>query len=207
MSDNLYAYGVTPDDGDIELDVTGVEGADHVYTVSHGPLAAVVSDIGDMEPERTDENVRAHDDVLRAVMVDAERTVVPMQFGMVFKGKRPLKNILRTGRPTFSRSLSDIEGTMELGVKFVADEDAHYDREEMGQVVDDRLEPVSVGTIVNDLFSDRLVVNRSYLVEREEREAFDEAVTELDEEYDDLTLQYTGPWAPYNFVDIAIEAQ
>lgn len=207
MSDNLYAYGVTPDDGDLSIDVTGVDGADTIYTVSHGPLAAVVSDVDDMEPERTDENVRAHDDVLRAVMVDAERTVVPMQFGMVFKGKRPVKNILRTGRPTFSRSLSDIEGTMELGVKFVADEDAHYDREEMAQVVDDRLEPVSVGTIENDLFSDRLVVNRSYLVEREEREAFDEAVTELDEEYDDLTLQYTGPWAPYNFVDIAIEAQ
>ncbi|MFD1515017.1 GvpL/GvpF family gas vesicle protein [Halomarina rubra] len=207
MSDNLYAYGVTPDDGSLAVDATGVDGSEDVSTVSHGPLAAVVSPVDDMDPERTDENVRAHDDVLRAVMVDAERTVVPMQFGMVFKGKRPLKNILRTGRPTFSRSLNDIDGTYELGVKLVAEEGATVDREAVAERVDERLAPVSVGTVENDLFSDRLVVNSSYLVERDEREAFDEAIDDIDEAYDALTLQYTGPWAPYNFVDVAIEAK
>jgi hypothetical protein len=207
MSDKLYAYGVTQDAGDLALDETGVDGADDIYTVSHGPLAAVVSAIDEQDPDRSDENVRAHDDVLRALLVDAERTVVPMQFGMVFDGKRPLKNILRSGRPTFSRSLNDIEGTYELGVKVVVDEDAQVDREAVEADVDERLSAASVGTVENDLFSDRLVVNRSYLVERDERETFDEAVTELDEEYESLTFQYTGPWAPYNFVDIAIEAR
>lgn len=207
MSDKLYAYGVTQDAGDLALDETGVDGADDIYTVSHGPLAAVVSAIDEQDPDRSDENVRAHDDVLRALLVDAERTVVPMQFGMVFDGKRPLKNILRSGRPTFSRSLNDIEGTYELGVKVVVDEDTQVDREAVEAAVDERLSAASVGTVENDLFSDRLVVNRSYLVERDERETFDEAVTELDEEYESLTFQYTGPWAPYNFVDIAIEAR
>jgi len=207
MSDKLYAYGVTQDAGDLALDETGVDGADDIYTVSHGPLAAVVSAIDEQDPDRSDENVRAHDDVLRALLVDAERTVVPMQFGMVFDGKRPLKNILRSGRPTFSRSLNDIEGTYELGVKVVVDEDAQVDREAVETDVDERLSTASVGTVENDLFSDRLVVNRSYLVERDERETFDEAVTELDDEYESLTFQYTGPWAPYNFVDIAIEAR
>lgn len=207
MSDKLYAYGVTQDAGDLALDETGVDGADDIYTVSHGPLAAVVSAIDEQDPDRSDENVRAHDDVLRALLVDAERTVVPMQFGMVFDGKRPLKNILRSGRPTFSRSLNDIEGTYELGVKVVVDEDERVDREAVETTVDERLSAASVGTVENDLFSDRLVVNRSYLVERDERETFDEAVTALDEEYESLTFQYTGPWAPYNFVDIAIEAR
>ncbi|MWG36017.1 GvpL/GvpF family gas vesicle protein [Halomarina oriensis] len=207
MSDKLYAYGVTEDGGDLAVDETGVDGADDIYTVSHGPLAAIVSDIEELDPERSDENVRAHDDVLRAVLVDAERTVVPMQFGMVFEGKRPLKNILRTGRPTFSRSLNDIEGTYELGVKLVADEGARVDRAAVEADVDDRLSEVSVGTVENDLFSDRLVFNRSYLVKRDEREAFDEAIDDIEAAHSDLTLQYTGPWAPYNFVDIAIEAQ
>lgn len=207
MSDTLYAYGVVADEGDIDVETTGVDGAEEIYTVSHGPLAAVVSPVDDVDPERTDENVRAHDDVLREVLVEADRTVVPMQFGMGFDGERPLKSILRNGRATFSRSLSDIEGTMELGVKLVADADADVDRAAVEAAVDEELSAVSVSSVENDLFSDRLVANRSYLVERDERAAFDDAVTAIEERYDGLTVQYTGPWAPYSFVDIAIETR
>lgn len=57
------------------------------------------------------------------------------------------------------------------------------------------------------MFSELLVVNRSFLVERDEREAFDQAVGDFQEEYEGLIVHYTGPWPPYNFVDIKIGAQ
>src|SRR5699024_1199323 len=98
MSDHLYAYGVV-EDADFELDVDGVAGATQAYTVSHGPLAAVVTDIDTLDPELTDENARAHDDVLQDVLLDAGgRTVVPMQFASVVKNARTLKHVLPDGR-------------------------------------------------------------------------------------------------------------
>ncbi len=73
--------------------------------------------------------------------------------------------------------------------------------------VGERLSDIAESETEDDLFSDRLALNRSYLVATDDREAFDDAVGELREEYDELTVQYTGPWAPYNFVDIHIGAQ
>ncbi|WP_254535117.1 GvpL/GvpF family gas vesicle protein [Halomarina litorea] len=208
MSDShLYTYGVVEDDDPLDLSVDGVEGADRVYTVSHGPLAAVVTDIGTMDPERTDENARAHDDVLQAVL-ETGRTIVPMRFGMTFKNGRALKSVLRGGRRAFTKSLREIDGAVEMGVKLVADEGASLDREAVVADVADRLRAVSDEESENDLFSDRLVFNRSYLVDRADREAFDDAVSAIDDDYgEDLTVQYTGPWAPYNFVDIEIGAK
>ena len=204
---HLYAYGVVNDEGDLDLAVDGVEEADRAYLVSHGPLAAVVTDIDTMDPERSDENVRAHDDVLQSVLMEGEQTVVPMQFGMTFKNGRALKSVLRGGRRAFTKALREIDGTVEVGVKLVVEEDAGVD-EAVGEEVLERLREVSIDDADNGLFSDRLVFNRSFLVEREKREAFDEAVGGIDEEYgDEFTVQYTGPWAPYSFVDIEIGAK
>ncbi len=206
MSDNLYAYGVV-EDADFALDVEGVAGATRVYTVSHGPLAAVVTDIDTMDPELSDENARAHDDVLQAVLL-TDRTVVPMQFGSVFESARTLKNVLRGGRRAFTKSLREIDGLLEFGVKLIAEEGASVDAEEIRTSARERLAAASGQETENDLFSERLVMNRSYLVERDERAAFDEAVDEITDDYGDvLTVQYTGPWPPYNFVDIEIGAQ
>lgn len=208
MSGKLYAYGVV-DDADFELDVEGVAGATRAYTVSHGPLAAVVTDIDTLEPDLSDENARAHDDVLQTVLVaDSGRTVVPMQFGSVFENARTLKNVLRGGRHAFTKSLRDIDGLLEFGVKLIVEEDTSIDADEIRTSARERLAAASVQETENDLFSERLVMNRSYLVERDERAAFDEAVDELTDDYGDvLTVQYTGPWPPYNFVDIEIGTQ
>jgi hypothetical protein len=207
MSDHIYAYGVV-DAEDFTLDVSGVQGGRPVRTVTHRSLSAIVTDIDEIEPERTDEDARAHDEVLREVMTEGDgRTVVPMQFGMTFKSARTLKSVLRGGRRAFRKALMDVEGKLELGVRVVRDEDASVDGEAVAADISERLEPVSEGEAENDLFSDRLVFNRSYLVPQDGEEAFRDVVEEIREEYDDMTVQYTGPWAPYSFVDIEIGAQ
>ena len=203
----LYAYGVIERE-DIEFDVEGVNGADHAYTVGYQTLSALVTDIDTVEPEQSDENTRAHDEVLQQLLeYDGGRTVVPMQYGMAFKNARTLKSVLREARPAFTRALREVEGNVELGLKVLTEEDADVDEEAIREEVTDRFDDRANSVTSDDLFSDRLIVNRSFLVEREDREAFNRAVGEFEDDHDELLVQYTGPWAPYNFVDIEIGAK
>jgi len=207
MSSNLYTYGVIEQDS-IEIGRPGVNDSGPIKTVDYRSLSAVVSEIDEMEPEQTDDNATAHDEVLRELLQsDGGRTVVPMQFGMVFKNARTLKNVLRNGRVAFRRSLNDFEGMVELGVKLVTKGDASVDRPAVVEDVAGRLREVADTEAANDLYSDRLVFNRAYLVDRDKQGAFDDAVGEIRDEYGEvLHVQYNGPWAPYNFVDIEISA-
>ncbi|WP_256392403.1 GvpL/GvpF family gas vesicle protein [Natronoarchaeum rubrum] len=202
--DHLYVYGIVEDE-ELELDVEGVGGAERIYTVTTGGLSAVVSDIDTTDPERTTEAMEAHDRVLKAILED--RTVVPMSFGMAFKDERTLRNVLGGGKRAFRKALDEVEGTVELGVKLVGDADADLRRDPAREEARDRLEPIAVDVVGNDLFSDRLLVNDSYLVDRDDRVAFDEAVGALEQDLDGVVVQYTGPFAPYNFVDIRIGAE
>ena len=205
--DNLYVYGIV-ESAEIDMEVEGVGGADRATTVDFRNLSAVVSDIDTTDPERTDDNVRAHDEVLRRLLEEEGLTVVPMSFGMAFKDARTLKNVLRSARHAFTKALNDVDGTVELGIKVITRPDVEVDREAIRGAVDELFEPVSINSTDNGEFSDRLVVNNSYLVDREEREPFGEAVDELEERFgDDVIVQYTGPWAPYNFVDIHVGAE
>ncbi|SEV84852.1 GvpL/GvpF family gas vesicle protein [Natrinema salifodinae] len=204
---NRYVYGVV-ESADVEFETDAVAGADRVYTISHRRFGAVVSDIDTTDPEETDEDAQRHDDVLREIMeYDGETTIVPMQFGMAFESNRELKNVLRGARPAFRRAMRDIEGKIELGLKLVSEEDADVDRDALEEDVANRFEPIAAQSVANDLFSDRLVLNRSYLVDRDRQAEFDDAVAQFEDERDDLVVQYTGPFAPYSFVDVKIGAQ
>ncbi|QLG28561.1 GvpL/GvpF family gas vesicle protein [Halorarum halophilum] len=203
-SPHLYLYGVI-ESADLRFETDAVGGATEVRTVSHGPLSGVVSDIETTEPERNDEDVEAHDEVLRELLTrDEELTVVPMRYGMAFKNARTLKNLLRQARPVLTRSLREVEGSVELGLKVLDAEDGDLDPEAVRSAAE-RFDEVSEKYDDGDLFSDRLVLNRSYLVDRADTDAFDEAVESFREEFgDDVIVQYSGPWAPYSFVDVHI---
>ncbi len=203
-----YVYGIVRDEDALEFETDAVGGGERVYPITHGRLAALVSDVETTDPEETDENTRRHDEVLREIMEhDGGRTVVPMQFGMAFEGNRALKNVLRGARPAFRRAMRDVRDSVELGLKVVREEGSEVDREAIDAAIGDELEPIAEDSVEGDLFSDRLVTNRSYLVDRDDREAFDEAVARLEAEYDDLTFRYSGPFAPYSFVDVHVGAR
>lgn len=207
MSSHLYAYGVIEAE-DLELDMAGVEGESPVETVTYRSLSAVVTPIDDIEVEQTDENSRAHDEVLRAVMTEGEgRAVVPMQFGMTFKSARTVKSVMRGGRRAFRKALMDVDDAVELGVKIVGEEDSDLDRETVAADVSSQLRAVSREEAENDLYSERLLFNRSYLVDADAQDEFGDVVDDLEDQFPDAIVQFTGPWAPYNFVDIEIEAQ
>ncbi|WP_049907377.1 GvpL/GvpF family gas vesicle protein [Halovivax asiaticus] len=203
-----YVYGVVDKDETIEFSVDGVGDGDNVYPIADRSIAALVSDIESAEPERSDENVRRHDEVLRAVMTtDGGRTVVPMRYGMVFRDEETLKNVLSGARDAFEDALRTVGGAEELGVSVVTPPSGSVDEAAITATVEDELEPLARDVVQNRLFSDRLVCNRSFLVDRDDRDAFDEAVGRLEERHDSAIVRYTGPYAPYSFVDMKIGAQ
>jgi hypothetical protein len=71
----------------------------------------------------------------------------------------------------------------------------------------DRLRDVSVAARANKPIGDRMILNAAFLVSRDAEEAFDARVKTLGADYARLTLKYTGPWPPYNFVNIRLKLE
>ena len=74
--------------------------------------------------------------------------------------------------------------------------------------IHESLKPVAVASRSNQPIGDRMIMNAAYLVERAREAEFDEAVKALSRKYEDmLSFKYTGPWPPYNFVNIKLRLE
>jgi hypothetical protein len=78
------------------------------------------------------------------------------------------------------------------------------------QYVDDifrSLRDVAVASRSNKPIGDRMIMNAAFLVSRDRESAFDTRVKEIGQRHDKLTFKYTGPWPPYNFVNIKLKLE
>ncbi|MEW6275027.1 MAG: GvpL/GvpF family gas vesicle protein [Bacillota bacterium] len=58
---------------------------------------------------------------------------------------------------------------------------------------------------LNDPITEKMVLNAAFLINKDREAEFDQAVNNLYERFKNrLVFKYTGPWPPYNFVDIKI---
>ncbi|MFL5580584.1 MAG: GvpL/GvpF family gas vesicle protein [Gemmatimonadaceae bacterium] len=89
-----------------------------------------------------------------------------------------------------------VEGALEeAGNRYVAD-------------IHDELKAVAVASRSNKVIGDRMILNAAFLVERGRSDEFDERVKDVSRKYEDLlTFKYTGPWPPYNFVNIKLKLE
>lgn len=69
------------------------------------------------------------------------------------------------------------------------------------------LRHVSVASRSNKPIGDRMIMNAAFLVSRDREEEFDAAVKSIGQRFDRLTFKYTGPWPPYNFVNIRLKLE
>src|SRR3954452_13214072 len=69
------------------------------------------------------------------------------------------------------------------------------------------LRHVSVASRSNKPIGDRMIMNAAFLVARSLEPAFDARVKDIGQRYDKLTFKYTGPWPPYNFVNIRLKLE
>jgi Gas vesicle synthesis protein GvpL/GvpF len=74
--------------------------------------------------------------------------------------------------------------------------------------IHEQLKEVSVASRSSKVIGDRMILNAAFLVERKDEKAFDEKVKGISLQYEDLlTFKYTGPWPPYNFVNIKLKLE
>jgi hypothetical protein len=69
------------------------------------------------------------------------------------------------------------------------------------------LRDVSVASRSNKPIGDRMIMNAAFLVARDLEHAFDVRVRDIGQRYDKLTFKFTGPWPPYNFVNIRLKLE
>jgi Mg2+ and Co2+ transporter CorA len=74
--------------------------------------------------------------------------------------------------------------------------------------IHEALKPAAVASRANKPIGDRMIMNAAFLVERDRESSFDERVKEISRKYEQmLTFKYTGPWPPYNFVNIKLKLE
>ena len=71
----------------------------------------------------------------------------------------------------------------------------------------DLLRDVSVASRINKPIGDKMIMNAAFLISRDEEAAFDAKVKTIASKLDRLTFKYTGPWPPYNFVNIRLKLE
>src|SRR5438105_3609478 len=69
------------------------------------------------------------------------------------------------------------------------------------------LRDVSVASRINKPIGDKMIMNAAFLISRNQEQAFDKKIKEIASRLDQLTFKYTGPWPPYNFVNIRLKLE
>ena len=72
----------------------------------------------------------------------------------------------------------------------------------------DALRADAVASKLNKPIGERMILNAAFLVERAHSERFDRRMHEIARRYEGrLAFRYTGPWPPYNFVNVRLTLQ
>jgi hypothetical protein len=95
---------------------------------------------------------------------------------------------------------------MQLGRmidKALAERSADYVRE-----IYDALRSICVASRDNKPIGDKMIMNAAFLIDRNREADFDAAVNKVAHKFSDrLNFKYTGPWPPYNFVNIRLKLE
>ena len=199
-----YLYAVIPFNEEKIFGNIGIND-EAIHTLTYRDIAAVVSDTSVQEYELTEENVRKHETVLRRMM--GEYSIVPVEFGTVIKNERVLKRLLRKSYNPTKECLKLVDQMVELGVKVVLKKEMDYEKQREKNTSTEILKSLKMKakqSVSGELFSDRLFINESFLVDTANVDAFSEEVARIENNYPMYKLLYSGPWAPYNFVYIKI---
>src|SRR5690349_19407117 len=99
----------------------------------------------------------------------------------------------------------------------------YFSRMQLGRVVESALQAkadaylteiyealreAAIASRSNKPIGDKMIMNAAFLVERDKTKAFDDQISEIAKKYENkLSFLYTGPWPPYNFVNIRLKLE
>ena len=180
--------------------------ASEVYTMDYRDLSPVVSDVTYRDYAAIEQEVEVHRNVVEQVM--RENSAIPVAYGMAFKSNKLLQIAMSAGYQAMQKALPIVDGKVELGIKVFLPKDLEpmnsAQKEECSADFLQSLLAVSSDSKKLKLFSDRLIINSTFLVDKSSIDEFSLQVGKLQEKYHEMKVQYSGPWPAYNFVDIHI---
>ncbi|MCW2948245.1 MAG: hypothetical protein JWR24_4962 [Actinoallomurus sp.] len=110
-----YVYGIVPGDVESTPDARGL-GDRPVTVVRHGEIAALVSEIHPDDAIGTPQDLKAHDELLNATVIEAP--VLPLRFGAVMTTPEAVaEELLAPHHDQFLAALEELEGRAEYIVK------------------------------------------------------------------------------------------
>ncbi|MDQ7780346.1 MAG: GvpL/GvpF family gas vesicle protein [Planctomycetota bacterium] len=114
----LYLYGVLAGSAERQYGSCGINGQT-VYTISSGPVSAVVSEFSEQKISPQRSHLAAHHEVLRKVM--EESTVLPMRFGVIAENTKALRKTLARNIEDLEAEVRRLEGKAEMGLRVAWD--------------------------------------------------------------------------------------
>ena len=196
----IYVYGIA-NKQDFNLEIKGLNDK-LIKKIDFKEVSVLTSDYPTLHPILKEEEAMHHAEILRKIA--QKTTVIPMGFGMVFKEQKFLETVLTKAYQAIKGTLKIVENKIELGVKVVKKESDDAPNGTALEILES-LNELAVKNREGDKFSDRLLLNYSFLVERNKFSEFSEKIGELEERHQELKFLYTGPWPPYSFVNIKIQ--
>ena len=244
-----YIYCIIDSDRQQSFGPLGIGGrGDELHTICHNGIAALVSDapIGKYRVSR--ENSLNHEKAIEKAMT--KYTALPVRFATVAESEEKVRRILEKEQDRFKDLLCSIRDKTELGLKAIfkgeviyrkilekyegikrlkekiasiAPEKTHYQRMEIGKIVEDALQAereivktdilsilrsLAVEVKTNDTYGELMIINAAFFVEKNKETDFDQQVQLIDEKYGEkVTFKYVGPLPPFNFVNISINTE
>ena len=166
---------------------------------------------------RTDDDIR---EVLRSIYPSVKDVMKQMagkvEFGLkvtwdrehiIDELKRDHEEIRRFHQEITRKHLqSTYFARMQLGRmidKALSERSAEFVRE-----IYEGLRAICVASRDNKPIGDKMIMNAAFLIKYEREAEFDDAVNEIAKKFGDrLNFKYTGPWPPYNFVNIRLKLE
>jgi len=166
---------------------------------------------------RTDEDIR---EVLRSIYSSLKDVLEKMEGRMEFGLK------VTWDRDTIIEELKREDEEIhkfhvELTKKHL--QSTYFARMQLGRMIDkalaeraagfvreiyDGLRSVCVASRDNKPIGDKMIMNAAFLIEQPRENEFDAAVNRVAKKFGDrLNFKYTGPWPPYNFVNIRLKLE
>jgi hypothetical protein len=198
VSDALELFGIAlSDGGDVGVQRDGIE------VVSVRDLAALVSRSPYHRKEPADRDFERHAGVLEAVAT--RHPVAPAPVGTVFKGRDTLVRWMELHYHALHEALTFLDGRIVARVHVVRREiklpaigaDLAASAAEIFKGL--RSQASAMVTLKTEHLTG-IVLSGAFLVERERLDAFTSAVADATKSHDELEVELTGPWPPYDFV-------
>ena len=138
-----------------------------------------------------------------------------VELGLKVIGKKEWLEEMVKDNPEVEKMSSAVKGKSESA--------GYYDRIKLGgmaqklfaslqneikQEVFTPLEETAEAAKANDPLGEKMLLNASFLIDRDKEELFDEKINEAHEKWKDkVDFNYSGPWPAYNFVNIRLKVE